>query len=337
MPALTLSDLSQMFQLRRDTVRVRQGLATATQELSSGKKADLGRSVSGNYAPLVALDQQLSALAGYETNAKEAALFADMAQAALEQVKQATGDLGARLIGVKESDITTIGKVVARESEGAFHLAVSALNSTVAGRSVFGGTATDRAPLATGADMLAEIRAAVAAAGATTAEDVKAAVDGWFHTPGGGFETTGYQGSAEQISNFKVSEGRSIAMPIKADDVEIRNQLSGLALAAMLEGSGISDSGEQVRLAHLAGEAIIANQDRMLSLQALVGSAQARIETAATQNGSEKTALQMARSGIVSIDPYEVATALQNLEVQLQTIYTITARLSGLSLTNYLR
>jgi flagellar hook-associated protein 3 FlgL len=45
----------------------------------------------------------------------------------------------------------------------------------------------------------------------------------------------------------------------------------------------------------------------------------------------------MARSDIVSVDPFEVATELQNLQVQLETIYTITARLSGLSLTKYLR
>lgn len=337
MPALSLSDLSQMFQLRRDTVRVRQNLATATQELSSGKKSDLGGSVSGNYAPLVAIDQQLSALKGYETNAKEAALFADMAQFSLEQVKQVAGDLGTRLISLKEADLATIGNVFAGEAEGAFELAVSALNGTVAGRSVFGGIATDRAPLASGAEMLTELRAAVVAAGATTAADVETVLDDWFYTAGGGFETNGYLGSAARMSDVKVAEGRTIAMPIKADDVEIRHQLRGLALGAMLEGAGITDNVEKVRLSQIAGEAMIANQDRMLSLQAQVGSAQARIETASTRNSSESTALKIARNGIVAIDPFEVATELQNLQVQLETIYTITARLSGLSLTNYLR
>jgi flagellar hook-associated protein 3 FlgL len=337
MPNMTLSDLSQMFQLRRDTVRVREGLANAAQELSSGKKSDLGRSVFGNFAPLVAIDKQLSALKGYDTNAKEAALFADTAQAALEQVKVVGGNLGTRLVAIEEADITTVGVVFSTESQGAFELAVSALNSSVAGRSVFAGARTDRSPLAPAADMLARLRTLVGTE--TTAAGVAAVVEDWF-SPTGEFLTAVpayYRGSANPISSFKVGEGRSIDMPIKADDPVVREQLKNLAMAAMLDGSGITDSAEKVRLAQIAGEGIIGNQDRMLSLQAQVGSTQARIETASTQNASEKTALQMARSDIVSIDPYEAATELQNLEVQLQTIYTITARLSGLSLTNFLR
>ena len=75
MTTLSLGDLSQMFQLRRDTVRVRSDLAAATQELSSGKKANLGAALGGNYGPLVALDRQLAGLAGYQSNAREAAVF----------------------------------------------------------------------------------------------------------------------------------------------------------------------------------------------------------------------------------------------------------------------
>ena len=335
MPNVTLSDLSQMFQLRRDTVRVRQDLATAAQELSSGKKSDIGKSLFGNFTPLVALDQQISALEGYETNTKEAQLFADAAQVALERVKEVGLDLGTRLIGLEEADIAAVGTVFSSESQGAFELAVSALNSSVAGRSIFGGAATDRAPLASGSSIIAELRTLTAAE--TTAADVEAIVDDYFYTAGGGFETNGYLGSANRLSEFKVAEGREIGMPIKADDKAIRDQLRGLALGALLEGTGITAPGEKVRLAQIAGEAVISNQDRLLSLQAEVGSAQARIETAGVQNASEKASLRMARNDIVAVDQYEVATELQNLQVQLETIYTITARLSGLSLTNYLR
>lgn len=331
----TLSDLSQMFQLRRDTVRVRQDLATATQELSSGRKSDIGRALFGNFAPLVSLDQQLSTIEGYETNAKEAMLFADTAQNALERVKGVSDDLGMRLLGVELADITAVGTVFSSEAQGAFDLSVSALNSTVAGRSVFGGAATDRSPLAVGSAMIAELRTLTA--GATTAADVVAVVDNWFYTAGGGFDTNGYQGSANTISEFRVAEGRSIDMPIKADDTVIREQLRGLAIGALIGGTGITNPEEEMRLAQISGEALISNQDKMLSLQAQVGSAQSRIETASTQNASEKASLQMVRSDIVSVDKYEVATELQNLQVQLETIYTITARLSGLSLTNYLR
>ena len=44
----------------------------------------------------------------------------------------------------------------------------------------------------------------------------------------------------------------------------------------------------------------------------------------------------MARTGMVQIDPYDAATRLQNTETQLQLIYTLTARISRLSLADYL-
>jgi flagellar hook-associated protein 3 FlgL len=334
MTTLSLSDLSQMFQLRRDTVRVRSDLATATQELSTGRKADMGRAVAGNFAPLVALDRQLSAVAGYHSNAGEAATFTDAAQTALERVRSASGGLGTRLIGAEQADLATLGSVFATEAEDAFAASVSALNVNVGGRAVFGGTATDRVPLAAADDMLAALRTAVA--GETTAAGVVAAVEAWF-APGAGFDTTGYVGSADPLANFQVAEGRQVGMGIKADDPALRDQLKSLAIAAMMESASVTDSAEKVLLAKTAGQAIVANQDRVLRLQAEVGSAQARIETARVENASETTALQMARNDIVGTDPYEVATRLQNLQVQLETIYTITARLSGLSLTNYLR
>jgi flagellar hook-associated protein 3 FlgL len=72
------------------------------------------------------------------------------------------------------------------------------------------------------------------------------------------------------------------------------------------------------------------------ALAARIGTAQERIANATTRNSAEATALQIARIGIVSADPYEAATALTEAESQLDTLYAVTARLSRLSLANYL-
>ena len=334
MPSVMLSDLSQMLQLRRDTVRVRQDLATATQELSSGKYADLGNAVSGNYGPLVAIDRQLSALDGFETNATEATLFADAAQLSLDRVKGLGGDVGRRMVGVKPSDMTTLKEMYATEANEAFASSVAALNSTVAGRAIFAGTATDGRALASAEDIMAELRSLVG--GETTAEGVVGVVETWFGT-GGGFETVGYLGSTKDLSGYEVADGHDVEISVRADDTAIRDQLKGLALAALIEGSDVTDAGELAELANTAGTALLSNDSKMVALQAGVGSAQERLENAVVRNASERSSLKMARSDIVEVDPYKVATDLQNLETQLQTIYTITARLSGLSLMNYLR
>ena len=329
---MTLSDLSQMFQLRRDTVRVRQDLATATQELSTGRSADLGRAISGNFGPLASIDRQLSAMAGYETNTKEATLFLNVAQDSLERIKGATEGYSLRLSSIRPNEIVSTGNVLAIEAAAAFDLTVSTLNGRVAGRSLFAGTATDRAAVADAQGILDQIGTAVT--GLTTAADVANAIDVWFTA---NFDTAVYMGSPDPLAGFRVGEGREVAMGVKADDPAIRNQLKALAMAALIGKNDISDPSEEAALANLAGNSLVSNRDALITLQAGVGSAQERVEIARVEASSERTALQIARSEIVAIDPYKVATDLQNLQAQLETIYTITARLSGLSLTNYIR
>ena len=334
MSGLNLSDLAQTFQLRRDTVRIRSDLARATQELSSGRKADLGKSVSGNFGPLAGIDAQLSAIGAYTANSQEAALFADTAQLALERVRSISDELGAQLTTVRQSNVQAVERVVAAEAHAAFRVTVAALNTGVAGRSVFAGAATDGPALAPADEILAKLRTVVAAE--TTATGVEAALEAWF-APGGDFDTEAYRGSGDALSPFRVAEGRQVEMPIRADDSAFREQLKGLAMAALMNDTRIPDAAGVQHLAETAGKSILSNQDRVLSIQAEIGATQARIDAADTQNAAERTALRIARTDITSVDPYEVATELQNLETQLETIYTITARLSRLNLADFLR
>ena len=79
-------------------------------------------------------------------------------------------------------------------------------------------------------------------------------------------------------------------------------------------------------------------QSGMIGLRASLGETQARAEAALTRMASEAGALELARSGLLSVNPYEAATALREAESGLETLYAVlTARLSRLSLTEYLR
>ena len=65
--------------------------------------------------------------------------------------------------------------------------------------------------------------------------------------------------------------------------------------------------------------------------------AEAQIDAAQARNANESFALQIARNDLVSADPYETASKLQETEAQLEMIYTITARMTRLSLLDYMR
>ena len=70
---------------------------------------------------------------------------------------------------------------------------------------------------------------------------------------------------------------------------------------------------------------------------ARLGRAEAQIEIASARNSAESTALQIARTGMLAADPYETATKLQETQTQLEMIYSITARMTRLSLVDYLK
>ena len=56
----------------------------------------------------------------------------------------------------------------------------------------------------------------------------------------------------------------------------------------------------------------------------------------AVEDVARPQTLDLARTAIVAIDPLEAASTYQMLEVQLEAVYTVTARLAGLRFLNYM-
>ena len=55
------------------------------------------------------------------------------------------------------------------------------------------------------------------------------------------------------------------------------------------------------------------------------------------RNAAETARLERARNDIVAADPYDAATALEAVRLQTETLYSVTARLSQLRLSEYLK
>jgi flagellar hook-associated protein 3 FlgL len=111
-----------------------------------------------------------------------------------------------------------------------------------------------------------------------------------------------------------------------------------MALGALLDRGALhGNTVERAALAGASGEALLAAKDRLVALRAGVGDAEARIDRARGRTAAERAAAEMARAAIVEADPFRAAAELQAVQGQLETLYAITARLSRLSLTEYLR
>lgn len=330
-----VGDLAQSFQLRRENARLQDQLRTLTNELSSGRTSDLGRAVSGDYGALSGIERSLTAITAYDTAAIETRLMADTAQSTLELVRS-KGTQSAQSLLLASGDFQPgLVDAAVETAARAFEDAVSALNIRVGDRSVFAGIATDGPAVAAPDAMLDELETLVA--GETTAAGVASIVSDWFD-PGGGFETTGYLGNTNPLADIPVSQDERVTLEVTAADQGLRDVLSGLAMAALID-RGVLATQVEARgdLARTAGSALMEADYGITATRARLGVTQERIESAEARNAAETQALEIARAELVEIDPFETAARLASLEVQLETLYAVTARLSRLTLSDYIR
>jgi flagellar hook-associated protein 3 FlgL len=333
----SVSDLAQSLLLRRDNAKLRQELLTASRELATGTRADLVRRFNGDFGPLAGVETGIRKAEIYLDNLAEQSLRYGAAQAALETIRDSIAKTSGPLILVQETSDAGLVRAAGRDALARFGAVVSNLNSSAGGASLFSGVALDSPALASASTLLDAIEIELTAAGATTATDVAAAVDTWF-AAGGGFDTLGYLGGTAPGEGVPVSQG-AIAEPLPtAADPVIRRMLSDFAKAALI-GRGVLDGApeEQARLARDAGLRLLSSDEGMVELQSEIGIQENRMATAETETRTRQQALEIARSELVGADPYDAATRLQTAEARLESLYAMTARLSALSLTDYLR
>lgn len=333
MTRISVGDASLTNILARQGADLRGQVQRASQEVASGKHADLGATLRGDYSPVLAIDASLTRLSAYKSNTTDAALQTAAQQSALDGLSKLAGGISSILLGAKDFSTPTQIATLAADAKGRLATSIGLLNTQAGGRAVFSGMATDTVPLGSVDDMLTALQ--TAATGATTAGQVAAAVNGWFADPLG-FGAF-YQGG-DPLTPTPIAAGETADLSTTALDPALRDTLAGFAMAALLDrGALAGDALERGRLAQQAGQQLISTEDARTTLAARIGTVEAQIEAARTRNGAEETSLGILRSDIGSVDPYEAATRLQTVQSQLESIYLITARVSRLSLAEYLR
>ena len=336
MSFISIGDLAQSLQFRRDNGRLNAELQRLTTELSTGRLAEPRTGASGDLGPLAGLQRSMSALDSYRLATIEAGLIASSAQASLGRIAEDAQALSGDLLVVQGTPQPAFLSSVGTEARQKFNAALDTLNTTVAGRSVFAGQAFSGPAVADAATVLADISAAIATAGATTAADIVTVVDTWF-APGGGFETTSYLGSADAAPT-RIGQDQTVEPAPLATDAGIAGTLSGIALAALLDGNLISaPPDERAGVAVLAGERLLASSADIVALRAELGTTEEEIDQRGAIIQAERSGYEIALNDLVAADPFETASDLRNVQSRLEALYLLSGRLSSLSLANYLR
>lgn len=331
----SIGDLAQGFSLRMRQADLKADLTQLGTEISTGQVSDPVNRLGGHLSSLSQVEYDLTLAERFASSAHEVATSASAMQASITLVS----DLSDKLVGTLTQVTNAAGQAgmaaAGAEARGALESMTSALNTSVAGRHLFSGTLTKTPPLASSDTILSELRTAIS--GATSPADIAASAEAFFRTSGGGFETLIYQGSSESLAPIRLGAGEAADLDLRADHAAFRDTLMYTALAALANDPTLSlNAADRRDLLDRSLNGLLTTKDKQVALQADLGVTEARIERAATRIESEATTLRMTRNELLSVDPYETASRMEEVRSQLETIYAITARSARLNLVNFL-
>lgn len=335
MPILSVGDQSMNFMSLRNGGEIKSSLARLSNELSTGKAADIAAHMGGDTRQFSGLVHSLRILSAHQSTLKETSLVLNHMQTSLEHFDSSRERIMSEFLTLGPVGVSTNFSQLAVSGRETFDTLVGALNSEIAGNSLFAGSALDANALSTGATMLDDIRSRLV--GATTQAQVENIVDSWFNDTGGGFDTLGYTGDLGSYQSRRIGSDNVSEIAIRADDPRVRSVLQGVALGVVAaEMSNELLPEDQTSLLQAAGALLLKSAAGMVELQGYLGGLQSSLEVNRSRNESEKTAVQIAINEVGTIDPFETASKLQAIQLQLETHFTVSARLSQLNFAEYI-
>ena len=329
-------DLARTMPLTRQGVQTRADLARLSQELTTGRHADLAGANRGDLRAAAGIERNLTVLASAEQAAQSVQHRMTAMQAGLDTVSEAAGQAARDLIALSEPAADAASGRAADSAEAALGAVVSALGARMGGINLFSGTASDRSPLPGPDEMLTSLRASLATPGPApaTAADLATAVEAWF-APGGGMDVAFPVPGSDIPATLTVAPGETLRVDATAADPALRGIMAELAVGVL--AADLTDAGERRGALRAAGTGLLGDEAGLANLQSRLGIAEGQSERALTRVRAETNALEIARGEVMEVDRYETATKFQAAEAAVETLYLVTSRLSGLSLANYIR
>ena len=326
-----LPDLLSSSLFSRVTSELKSDLERTAIEAVTGQRSDLVEASAGHTGQVHRAQMAIDQSQAIQTRLALVTGRYTQAAASFKSIRTATENVDINALQAATSGDKTGIDTSAQSARNALEAVFTALNTRFDGRSLFAGNAGSNAALGQVDALLAEVDAATA--GAATPADELAAIDAYF-APGGGFETSIYQGGDQAAATVTLPDGYSLKAIETANDDSFRKLIQGLTIVAQ---SYKLPPQEIVDWISQGADLISAAQDELTVKEAALGESLNRLGEAVEQ---EKDALRLAGETldrIIGRDTFEAASETQNLETRLQAAYSLSSRLSRLSLTNYIR
>ena len=329
-------DLLSFTRRNRTTTDIKARLDIAAQEAVTGQRADLTKATNGRVGNAHLLNKALNDI-------EQSTRINSLSSTRIDLISQGISGARAALDGIDTKAIIALNTTsspgidtIADEADANLRSVLTALYVKHGTRSLFSGDAPDQAPYAGADALLDDIRNIVTTAGSPT--DIETALNTYFDDPAGGFQTNIYTGGTGQSSPLHIGNGQTIDLDVRGDNDSIKDVLRGLAVLATAQDAGYATESAEFSDIYNSGiTAISTGTTELITLEANLGIYSETLRKADDRNQFEAQSLTAAYQAITGRDQFEAVAELTQLEVQLEGSYIITARLSDLTLTNFLR
>ncbi|GAA0598680.1 DUF2793 domain-containing protein [Caenispirillum bisanense] len=141
--------------------------------------------------------------------------------------------------------------------------------------------------------------------------------------------------SARDTMRAKIDDGTWISYGMRADEAAVRDSLKYVALMAATPYDKNDDS-QYRNMAQRSVLKLASARDSVIDERTRMGVLQDRVKTTKDLHEDVSYLTKEQINRVENIDEYDVAVSLTDMLTQLQASYQVTARLSQLSLTNFL-
>ncbi|MCA8902659.1 MAG: hypothetical protein KDA53_15575 [Hyphomonas sp.] len=312
--------------LRQEVSTLKDRIATTSLEAVTGRYADLTTHLSGRIGSAMLSQKAIDDIGAERVRLTLRESRLDLSQRTLEVLQTGADGLAARMQSAIGSGNTASQWTVAADAKAVLQQTFSLMNTRHGERFLFAGDATDTPPFAAVETFLDDVRTLANAAADPAAFET--ALDDYFNTPGAGWQANIYRGTATG-SDPEAVNGMNPAL------TDMFRSLAVFALGGQGENIPLIDNNPDILIT--ASEKLVSGQTDLVTLRSALGVFQGQIADRKETLDMEEVVLTRTFNEMTARDQYEAAAELTELETNLEASYALTARLSGLSLLNFIR
>ncbi|MGK2740940.1 flagellin [Tepidicaulis sp. LMO-SS28] len=346
-----LSTLGMSLQARKSAADVQRELMALQQEQATGKRRDVAEHLGALTSRDIMLRETFSQADSFITSNKTIASRIEITQAAMTGARENANAFISNIVAALNGDVAA--NLIPDAAADLIGNLEGALNTSFGGRLLFSGTNVDQQSIqisnqvngGTGVSPDQVLQNVIAAKApvtdAATLNDLLTGPDGISsifddtHTNANfRFNTTFYNGNAQDVT-ARIDAETTVLAGARADDPGVKLIMEAAYTLAALDPDTMP-SGQYRTLLEGALDKVQRGIGQMEQTQAILGLSEQAIERAQERHDLTLNVATKQVNEMEGADPYETSVRLSNAISQIEATFSITARISRLSLMNYL-